>query len=64
MSDWQPIKTYPKDEMFIWAAPGEGYGKWRLGLGYNTKSGKWADAYGAPPQYAVYWHPLPEPPNE
>ena len=58
---WQPIERAPKGEMFIWAAPGNSPGKWRLGLAYWTASGKWADAYGAPASDATHCMRLPAP---
>jgi hypothetical protein len=63
MTEWQPIDTAPKDEMFIWAYRREG--KWRVGLAYRNVSGGWSDAYGNldPPKYATHWHPMPEPPT-
>lgn len=63
MSEWQLIKTAPKNEMFIWARP-KGEGKWALGLAYWNVSGTWSDAYGAPPSEATHWYPLPSPPKE
>ena len=63
MVTWQPIKTAPKDQMFIWAKP-RGNGKWSLGLAYWTVSGYSRDAYGAPEQEeATHWMPLPPPPS-
>ena len=63
MSEWQPIETAPKNEMFIWAAP-KGKGRWSLGLAYRNVSGGWSDAYGSDaPERATHWMPLPEPPN-
>jgi hypothetical protein len=59
---WQPIKTAPKNEMFIWAYRRDG--RWSIGLAYRNVSGGWSDAYGdlGPPQHATHWMPLPAPP--
>jgi hypothetical protein len=65
MSEWKPIKTAPKDEMFIWARP-KGDGKWGIGLAYRNVSGGWSDAYGdgSVPSSATHWHRLPSPPSQ
>ncbi len=64
VAKWQPIKTAPKNEMFIWAIP-KGGGKWGLGLAYPNVSGRWSDAYGdrCAPREATLWAPLPPPPG-
>jgi len=59
---FQPIKTAPRDEMFIWGYRQDS-GRWSIGLAYWTVSGNWRDAYGhnEPPERATHWAPLPEP---
>lgn len=60
-SEWQPIETAPRDQMFIWAMP-KLDGQWGLGLAYRNVSGGWSDAYGAATKGATHWTPLPAPP--
>ncbi len=62
MTEWKPIETAPKDEMFIWTYRLDG--KWRTGLAYRNVSGGWSDAYGGDaPRHATHWAPMPPPPS-
>lgn len=61
---WNPIKTAPKDEMFIWAYWSKRLEKWSVGLAYQNVSGGWSDAYGnrEAPEKATHWAAMPKPP--
>jgi hypothetical protein len=62
--EWHPIKTAPKNEMFIWAYRHANKG-WSIGLAYRNVMSGWSDAYGdqEAPAKATHWASLPDPPR-
>ena len=62
MSEWRPIATAPKGEMFIYYWPRDG--KRCIGLAYFAKDGSWRDSEGnwKTRLEPTHWMPLPDPP--